>query len=59
MQHKQIADKVKEFRTHLDKMNKVYADLQKEGVYISLNRVEKDNNTVQYDAGVINQTIKY
>jgi hypothetical protein len=59
MQHKEIAEKVKEFRVHLDKMNKVYADLQKDGVYISLDRVEQDNKTVQYDAGIIHQTIKY
>ena len=59
MQHKEIAEKVKEFRVHLDKMNKVYADLQKDGVYTSLDRVEQDNKTVQDDAGVIHQTIKY
>ena len=59
MQHKEIAEKVKEFRAHLDKMNKVYADLQKEGVYISIDRKEGKNNVVQWDAGVIHQTIKY
>ena len=59
MQHKEIAEKVQEFRVHLDKMNKIYADLQKDGVYISLDRVEQDNKTVQYDAGIIHLTIKY
>jgi len=59
MQHKEIVDKVKEFRSHLDQMNKIYADLQKDGVYISLDRSEKEDNIVQYDAGIINQTIKY